>query len=103
MAACVGTSKVPAEGRQRNCTVSHRYQELQKLLGVENIEKAQLLMQAADYTRQLQVGCQQTTLLGCFMAVFRSMADVLIAGEVEPDAHKVIETEAGITHGCRQP
>ena len=35
----------------------HRYQELQKLLGVENIEKAQLLMQAADYTRQLQVSC----------------------------------------------
>lgn len=34
-----------------------RYQELQKLLGVENIEKATLLMQAADYTRQLQVCC----------------------------------------------
>ena len=32
-----------------------RYVELQKLLGVENIEKAALLMQAAEYTRQLQV------------------------------------------------
>jgi hypothetical protein len=32
-----------------------RYSELQKLLGVENIEKAALLQQAADYTKQLQV------------------------------------------------
>lgn len=35
--------------------MAFRYQELQKLLGVENIEKATLLTQAADYTRQLQV------------------------------------------------
>ena len=35
----------------------YRYMELQKLLGVDNIEKAALLMQAADYTRSLQVRC----------------------------------------------
>ena len=45
----------PAFDLGRTCSACSRYQELQKLLGVENIEKAQLLMQAADYTRQLQV------------------------------------------------
>ena len=60
MAACNGVFEVPAERITKSSHCLHRYQELQKLLGVENIEKAQLLMQAADYTRQLQVGCQHS-------------------------------------------
>ncbi len=44
---------------QRACA-DFRCQELQKLLGVEIIEKATLLKQAADYTRQLQVCALQS-------------------------------------------
>ncbi|CAK0785242.1 hypothetical protein CVIRNUC_008448 [Coccomyxa viridis] len=45
--------------QKRRDKINEGYQELQKLLGVENIEKAQLLMQAADYTRQLQAAMRQ--------------------------------------------
>ncbi|CAL8471745.1 g11287 [Coccomyxa elongata] len=49
---------IQTEQRRRD-KINEGYQELQKLLGVENIEKATLLTQAADYTRQLQAAMRQ--------------------------------------------
>ena len=77
---CKGIALAPPATASR---VWCRYQELQKLLGVENIEKAQLLMQAADYTRQLQVGCectfashQRTTIVLSFTPIQAAAYDI---------------------------
>ena len=72
---------------------------------MENIEKAQLLMQAADYTRQLQVGCQHPKLVLLLWAFWYFIAWLMSGWMLRLRLIRttISETGAKCMHECRQP